>query len=167
MCVIDGLIQKLRKIIAIPRKGQIPFVSPLKRGGKLWGDESISSVIELNLGLAISLVGFISPQTSIIICSRDQNFLFTRHVSRGSVSILLLCLQPSSGPGCLHLRGMFFNILASAPIQNQSLLGTRWESQVPKEFSSFLLCCLKTARNCLWLHLRGESLSAFLPLSQS
>lgn len=60
----------------------------------MWGDESISSVIELNLGLAISLVGFISPQTSIIIiCSRDQNFLFTRHVSRGSVSILLLCFS--------------------------------------------------------------------------
>ena len=59
-------------------------------------------------------------------------------VPGGFVSILLLCLQPSWDPACLHLRGMSLGSLASLPAKHQSLLCTQGRRKVMTNLDSIL-----------------------------
>ena len=82
----------------------------------------------------------------------------------GFVSILLLCLQPSSGHACLHLRGISLGSLASAPARISHYFVPIKDLMYLKSSVQIFLCCLQTFKKP---HFREEFLSSSLPLSQS
>ena len=75
-------------------------------------------------------------------------------VPGGFVSVLLLCLQPSWDPACLHLRGMSLGSLASLPAKISHCFVPSEDLMYLKISIQFFLCCLQTSRNLLCLHLR-------------
>ena len=75
-------------------------------------------------------------------------------VPGGFVSVLLLCLQPSWDPACLHLRGMSLGSLASLPAKISHCFVPSEDLMYLKISVQFFLCYLQTSRNLLCSHLR-------------
>lgn len=74
----------------------------------------------------------------------------------GFVSILLLCLQPSSDTSCLHLRGISLGSLASAPARISHCFVPIEDLMYLKSSVQIFLCCLQTFKKSPMLTLQGR-----------